>query len=444
MTTVQDSLTDSDSRMRKSLEALGREFNSVRTGRASPALVEGLLVEYYGTGTPLNQLASISVPEPRVLMIQPWDSSALADVERSILKSDLGLVPNNDGTVIRINIPTPTEERRRELVRVVGQKVEEAHVAVRNIRRDTLGRLRDMEKDKSLSKDDGKRGPGPASTADRQVHRPDGRPPHREGGRGDGGLTQASSRQATPSRVVGAGAEAAGDAVPRHVAIIMDGNGRWASERTQPRSEGHRAGVENIRRILRRFVHHGVEYITLFAFSTENWDRPDDEVQVLMELLTEAIERETQPLHEEGVRIKHIGRLDRLSTALQNAIARSVELTKDNDVLTLSVAFNYGGRAEIVDAVRAIAAAGLASSEISEEVFQQYLYTRGLPDVDLIIRTAGEMRLSNFLLWQTHYAEYYSTPVFWPGFDEAEVTKALAAYGRRQRRYGGTASPETS
>jgi undecaprenyl diphosphate synthase len=257
-------------------------------------------------------------------------------------------------------------------------------------------------------------------------------------------LTQASSRQATPSRVVGAGAEAAGDAVPRHVAIIMDGNGRWASERTQPRSEGHRAGVENIRRILRRFVHHGVEYITLFAFSTENWDRPDDEVQVLMELLTEAIERETQPLHEEGVRIKHIGRLDRLSTALQNAIARSVELTKDNDVLTLSVAFNYGGRAEIVDAVRAIAAAGLASSEISEEVFQQYLYTRGLPDVDLIIRTAGEMRLSNFLLWQTHYAEYYSTPVFWPDFDEAEVTKALAAYGRRQRRYGGTASPETS
>ena len=243
---------------------------------------------------------------------------------------------------------------------------------------------------------------------------------------------------------MGAGAEAAGDAVPRHVAIIMDGNGRWASERTQPRSEGHRAGVENIRRILRRFVHHGVEYITLFAFSTENWDRPDDEVQVLMELLTEAIERETQPLHEEGVRIKHIGRLDRLSTALQEAIGRSVELTKDNDVLTLSVAFNYGGRAEIVDAVRAIAAAGLAPSEISEEAFEQYLYTRGLPDVDLIIRTAGEMRLSNFLLWQAHYAEYYSTPVFWPDFDEAEVTKALAAYSRRQRRHGGTAPLETS
>lgn len=157
MTTVQDSLTDSDGRMRKSLEALGRELNSVRTGRASPALVEGLLVEYYGTDTPLNQLASISVPEPRVLMIQPWDANALQDVERSILKSDLGLVPNNDGTVIRINIPMLTEERRRELVRVVGQKVEEAHVAVRNIRRDTLGRLRDMEKDKSLSKDDGKR-----------------------------------------------------------------------------------------------------------------------------------------------------------------------------------------------------------------------------------------------------------------------------------------------
>ena len=157
MTTVQENLAETDTRMRKSVEAMSRELSSIRTGRASPGLVESLMVEYYGAPTPLNQLASISVPEARVLLIQPWDKQALRDVEKSILKSDLGLVPNNDGTVIRINIPTLTEERRRELVRLVGQKAEEAHVAVRNIRRDTLGRLREMEKDKSLSRDDGSR-----------------------------------------------------------------------------------------------------------------------------------------------------------------------------------------------------------------------------------------------------------------------------------------------
>jgi len=157
MTTAQEKLAETDARMRKSVEALARELNSIRTGRASPALVERLMVDYYGAPTPLNQLASISVPEARVLMIQPYDKQVVKDVEKSILKSDLGLVPNNDGAVIRINIPTLTEERRRELVRLVGHKVEDAHVAVRNIRRDALGRLREMEKDKALSKDEGRR-----------------------------------------------------------------------------------------------------------------------------------------------------------------------------------------------------------------------------------------------------------------------------------------------
>jgi len=255
-------------------------------------------------------------------------------------------------------------------------------------------------------------------------------------------LRQISSRRATPGPAADVGAGTAIHAVPNHVAIIMDGNGRWARERGLSRTEGHSAGVENIRRILRRFVHHGVKYVTLFAFSTENWDRPGDEVEALMELLGVAIHSETQPLHEEGVRIKHIGRLDRLPLGLQDAIRQSVELTKDNDVLTLSVAFNYGGRAEIVDAVRAIVADKLPPEKITEDRFQKYLYTSGLPDPDLIIRTAGEMRLSNFLLWQTAYAEYYSTPVLWPDFDENEIAAALKAYSQRQRRYGGIASGE--
>ena len=157
MSTERDPLVDNDGRMRKSVEALSRELNSIRTGRASPALVEGLLIDYYGTPTPLNQLASISVPEARMLMIQPWDKQALADVERGILKSDLGLVPNNDGTAIRINIPTLTEERRRDLVRLAGRKVEDGHVAVRNVRRDALEQIRDMQKNKELSEDESRR-----------------------------------------------------------------------------------------------------------------------------------------------------------------------------------------------------------------------------------------------------------------------------------------------
>ena len=227
---------------------------------------------------------------------------------------------------------------------------------------------------------------------------------------------------------------------PKHVAIIMDGNGRWAHRRGLSRSDGHRAGTENVRRVLKRFVHYEVEYLTVFAFSTENWDRPDDEVGFLMELLREAIVKETAELHEEGVRIRHIGRQERLPLGLREALRQSVELTKDNRVITLSVAYNYGSRAEIVDAVRAILADGIDPEKISEDLFQRYLYTNELPDPDLIVRTAGEMRLSNFLLWQAAYAEYYSTPVLWPDFDEEEVTRAMVAYSQRQRRYGRVAS----
>ncbi|MDP6065487.1 MAG: polyprenyl diphosphate synthase [SAR202 cluster bacterium] len=223
---------------------------------------------------------------------------------------------------------------------------------------------------------------------------------------------------------------------PKHVAIIMDGNGRWGNERGMHRSEGHRAGVENVRRTITSFADHGVKYLTLFAFSTENWERPDDEVGFLISLMGEAVRQETQPLHAQGVRIRHIGRLDRLPDGLQDAIRESMELTKDNNGITLNLAYDYGGRAEIIDAVRAMVADGLRPDDITEDVLQRHLYTAGMPDPDLIIRTAGEMRISNFLIWQAAYAEYYATDVHWPDFDERQVAKALEAYGGRQRRYG--------
>ena len=230
--------------------------------------------------------------------------------------------------------------------------------------------------------------------------------------------------------------KAKGLAVPRHVAIIMDGNGRWAAGHGRSRSDGHRAGTDNIRNIIRAFDDYGVQYVTLFAFSTENWDRPGDEVQTLISIIQEVIRKEAEDLHQEGVRIRHLGRLDRLSPGLQQAIQDSVELTKNNTRLTLNVAFDYGGRAEITSAVQAIVRDGIEPENIPEELFATYLHTDGIPDPDLIIRTAGEMRLSNFLLWQTAYAEYYSTPVYWPDFDEAEVANAIEAYGQRQRRFG--------
>ena len=225
-------------------------------------------------------------------------------------------------------------------------------------------------------------------------------------------------------------------AVPAHVAIIMDGNGRWAAERGLSRTEGHRAGTENIRRILQSFAAHGVRYLTLFAFSTENWERPTEEVNALIEILQEMIRAETRQLHEEGVRLMHIGRLDRLPDGVQKGIADAVEMTKDNDGITVALAYDYGGRSEMTNAIRSIVADGIQASQIDERLVSSYLYTAGMPDPDLIIRTAGEMRISNFLLWQAAYAEYYSTGVYWPDFDETEVDKAIAAYGQRRRKYG--------
>ncbi len=224
--------------------------------------------------------------------------------------------------------------------------------------------------------------------------------------------------------------------IPRHVAIIMDGNGRWARARGQPRLAGHRAGTRNIRRVLRACASCGVEVLTIYAFSTENWGRPSAEVRGLMRLLEQALTEQLAELHAEGVQIRHSGSLERVSESLSKAIQEALELTKDNQRIILNVAFNYGGRAEIMNAVRRIIADGVAAEEVNEDLFTRYLHTAGLPDPDLIIRTAGEMRLSNFLIWQGAYAEYYSTPTYWPDFDQEELRKALEAYAARERRFG--------
>jgi undecaprenyl diphosphate synthase len=225
--------------------------------------------------------------------------------------------------------------------------------------------------------------------------------------------------------------------LPRHVAIIMDGNGRWAEQRSLPRLEGHRAGVKNVRPIVNRLLEHGIPFLTLYAFSTENWNRPEEEVSGILAILESVISDEAREFHKKGVKILHIGRMDGVSDKLKKSVRRGIGLTKNNKNMTLAFAFNYGGRAEIVDAARKFMASGAPAESLNEKSFGNYLYTAGLPDADLVIRTGGEIRTSNFLIWQAAYAEYYFTPVLWPDFDAAEMDKALQAFSQRQRRFGG-------
>ena len=226
------------------------------------------------------------------------------------------------------------------------------------------------------------------------------------------------------------------DYPPRHVAIIMDGNGRWAKKRGLPRLVGHNAGGDNIRPVVKVFADHGVKYLTLYMFSTENWNRPRIEVAGLLSLLARKIDKETQAFHRENNRLVHLGRLDRLSQKLRDKVLGAVELTKNNTGLTLCLAFDYGGRDEIVQAARRIATAGIADDNIDESEFVRHLYNPEIPDPDLVIRTGGESRLSNFLLWETAYSELYFTAVLWPDFGRKEIEEALSEYKRRQRRFG--------
>lgn len=224
--------------------------------------------------------------------------------------------------------------------------------------------------------------------------------------------------------------------IPVHVGIIMDGNGRWAKARGLPRLAGHRAGTDNLRRVLRAAAEFKIKILTIYAFSTENWGRPDDEVEGLMNLMEQMIHRELDELHAEGVQIRHIGRLEQVPEKLKAQIEHALELTRNNQTLILNVAFNYGGRKELVDAIRQMIADGIRAQDVDEPTIGRYLYTSDQPDPDLIIRTSGEMRVSNFLVWQGAYAEYFVTPSFWPDFDKDELYKALVAFNQRERRYG--------
>ena len=224
--------------------------------------------------------------------------------------------------------------------------------------------------------------------------------------------------------------------LPVHIAIVPDGNGRWAEKRGLSRLAGHQAGVKKMRSLIEYLSSLQIKYVTLYGFSTENWGRPTDEIKGLFRILVERIDQDVPKLNKRGVRVRHLGRLGELPDWLQSSVKRAEELTKDNTGLTLSLAFNYGGHIEIIDAVRRIIAEGIPPEKIDEKLFSEYLYTAGIPDVDLLIRTGDELRLSNFLLWQTAYSEYYFTDVLWPDFTKEDMDKALIDYSQRKRRFG--------
>lgn len=232
--------------------------------------------------------------------------------------------------------------------------------------------------------------------------------------------------------------------IPTHVAIIMDGNGRWALARGLPRLAGHRAGTENLRRVIEASIEFGIQYLTIYAFSTENWGRPQEEVQGLMKIFEDVIDRELQELHDQGIQLRHIGRLDQLDPVFQEKVLKAVDLTRNNQRLVLSVAMNYGGRDEIVNAIQRMIKDGVSPEEVNFDLVSQYLFTAGVPDPDLIIRTSGELRGSNFLIWQGAYSEWYFPPVYWPDFDKEQLRLALEEYSHRERRYGRVSAAKSS
>lgn len=231
------------------------------------------------------------------------------------------------------------------------------------------------------------------------------------------------------------------DNIPSHIAIIMDGNGRWAKSRNLPRSMGHKAGVETIRRILKEAHILNIKYLTLYAFSTENWKRPEEEVGALMKLLVQYMRNELSELNKNGVVINILGDITRLPEEAQREVKSAVEMTKNNTGVVLNIAFNYGGRDEILRAVQNVSndvkMGKIEAEDLTEELFESYLYTKGIPDPDLIIRPSGEQRISNFLLWQCAYSEFWYSNVCWPDFNEKHLHKAILDYQNRDRRYGG-------
>ena len=421
-----------EARMERAVEAMERDFATVRTGRAATSLVERIQVEYYGTMTPLNQLASISVPEPHQIVIQPWDRGVLGAIDKAIQRSDIGLMPNVDGTVVRLIIPPLTEERRKDLAKVVHKRAEEARVEIRNQRRDGTEELRKQEKDGDSAPTRPPRA-GPAREADPPLDRP-GRPRRQGQGAGDHGGLMASVPGAThqPPRSRGTSRRppttaSTGRPVTSPSSWTATAAGR--ASMACPRQQGHAAGVDAVRPIVEQAQQRGIEVLSIYAFSRENWARPARRSSCCSGCSMPP-SATTPPIscgraYVSGCWAACPSCADPPGRPSRTPSPRPPAGTR----MTLNVAFNYSGRSEIVDAVQRCIRDGVAADSVEESTIEERLYTADLPEVDLLIRTGGDQRISNFLLWQAAYAELY----FW---DRTGPTST-----RRLRRGAGGIHP---
>jgi undecaprenyl diphosphate synthase len=383
-------------------------------------------VEYYGSIVPLSQVANVALLDARTISVQPWEKGMGAKIEKAIRESDLGLNPASMGDLIRVPMPPMSEERRKEMTKLARNEGESAKIAVRNLRRDANESVKKLVKDKLASEDDQKRAEtrcksSPTSTSPRSIA---------GGGQrtgNHGGLSPDSRRSSFYMSVP--------LVVPHHIAIVMDGNGRWATRRFLPRLAGHKQGVDSLRRCARACVQRGVAVLTVFAFSSENWNRPVDEVSGLMELLAMALAREVPQLKKDGVRVCFVGERAGLSPKVRDGLAQAEAATAENTRLVLNVCFNYGGRWDIAQAAASLAARG---EPITEASLNGAMALAHVLDPDLVIRTGGEMRISNFLLWQAAYSELFFSDRLWPDFDESALDEAIAAFNGRERRFGKT------
>jgi undecaprenyl diphosphate synthase len=406
------------------LESTAKELSGIRTGRATMSLLDGVIVDNYGAKSPINQVASISIPEARLMVIQPWDKSKLSAIEKALLKADLGLNINSDGKIIRVTVPELTEERRKELVKHAKKLAEEGRIALRNARRDAVDAIKKLEKAGKVPEDDShKEQDNIQKITDENIKKVDDMMSMET-------LSEEELKNSLDMKKL-----------PKHIAIIMDGNGRWADRRNLSRVAGHKVGVESVHEAVELCTELEIQVLTLYTFSSENWKRPILEVNALMKLLLDQIREQTPIMSDKNIKLGVIGDIGSLPRRVSNELKKSIDTTKNNTGLILNLALSYGGRQEIIRATRLIAEevkkGNIKVNEINEEVFAGYLYTAELPDPDIIIRTSGEIRISNFLLWQCAYSEFYITDILWPDFRKKELLRAIIAYQQRNRRFGG-------
>ncbi|MEZ5473982.1 MAG: polyprenyl diphosphate synthase [Steroidobacteraceae bacterium] len=420
---IEDLKHDAGQRMQKCVETFQADLRKLRTGRAHPSLVENMKVDYYGSDVPLKQVANVAVEDARTLTISPWEKNMVGAIEKAIHKSDLGLTPMTAGAVIRLPLPPLTEERRRDITKVVRADAENARVAIRNVRRDVIGDIKEALKAKLLSQDEEKRGGG----RDPEVIQR---------------MITISIRSSAPKKKEIMQVQRCRHAI---AAAYRDHHGR---ERPRGRRRAACRAISATRMDLGRCVcvsnrRHARHRLRRRRYSRlKNWRRPVEEVGSLMSLFLDSLDREVAALDRDGVRITFIGDRHTLSVKLQSRMAEAEHLTKDNVRLRLQLAISYGGRWDILNAVRHVARAALSGSigveQIDEAVFTAALALSDVPDPDLFIRTGGEHRISNFLLWNLAYTELYFTDVLWPDFKQADFEAALTAFGARERRFGRT------